>query len=391
MGKPLAEAKGETLRAAQILEFYGGEARRLTGRTFPADGPNTFLYTVREPLGVVALITPWNFPVAIPTWKLAPALVAGNAVVLKPATNTPLTAVHIFEALAHAGVPAGVANLCCGPGNELGDVFADEPAVKALSFTGSYEVGTALAARAHRRLVKVQLELGGKNPLILASDGDLARAVACAVEGAFSAAGQKCTATSRFLVPRGRYDEVMTALQAAVANVVVGNGLDAGVTMGPLVDEPSLERVLAYIRGAREEGAKLVAGGHRLEGPAYANGYFVAPTVFGDVTPAMTLWREEVFGPVLAVTAYDDFDEALALANDTNFGLAASLVTNDLARAMAFSRRIQAGLVHVNRPTVGASCHVPFGGFKDSSSGSREQGREALEFFTQLKTVYVDA
>lgn len=391
MGKPLGEAKGETLRAAQIFEFYGGEGRRLTGETYPADGANTFLYTLREPLGVVALITPWNFPAAIPAWKLAPALIYGNAAVVKPATNAPLSAVHMFEALAAAELPAGVANLVWGPGGELGEVFAASADVKAISFTGSYEVGTALAASAQgRRLVKVQLELGGKNPLILDDAGDLGRAVACAVEGAFTAAGQKCTATSRVLVPRRRHDEFVAAFVAAAKKVVVGNPLDAGVYMGPVVDEPSLKRILAYVEGAKEEGAVLACGGARLTGKAFDNGYYLAPTVVTGVTPAMTLWREEVFGPVVGITPYDDFEQALALANDTTFGLAASFVTNDLGRANRFVKAIEAGLVHVNRPTVGASCHVPFGGYKGSSSGSREQGRAALDFFTQTKTVYMD-
>jgi len=389
-GKTLAEAKGETLRAAQIFEFYGGEARRLGARTFVADGPGTFLYSLREPLGVVALITPWNFPIAIPAWKLAPALVAGNTAVVKPATNTPLTAVRLFECLAEAGLPAGVANLVFGAGAELGQVFADEPDVRAISFTGSSDVGKGLAARAHQRLVKVQLELGGKNPLILDESGDMARAVAFAADGAFSATGQKCTATSRVLVPRRRHDEFVDKLALAAKALVVGNGLDAGVTMGPLVDEAALRRVLGCVDQAKGEGATVACGGARLTEGDLAHGFFVAPTVLTGVTPAMTIWREEVFGPVVGVTPYDDFDQALALANDTVYGLAASLVTNDLARALRYVRGIEAGLVHVNSATVGAACHVPFGGYKESSSGSREQGREALEFFTQLKTVYMD-
>lgn len=389
-GKTLGEARGETLRAAQIFEFFAGEGRRLGGRTFAADGRGTFLYTLREPLGVVALITPWNFPVAIPAWKLAPALVAGNTVVLKPATNTPLTAVRLFECLADAGLPAGVANLVYGPGAEIGDVFCESEDARAISFTGSSEVGKALAANAHRRLVKVQLELGGKNPLILADDGDMSRAVAFAANGAFGSTGQKCTATSRAIIPRGRVDEFVAGISAAAENMVVGDPLAEGVEMGPLVDAASLERVLNYIEVAKDEGATLVCGGGRLDEGELQHGYFVEPTVFSDVTPEMTIWREEIFGPVLAVTAYDDFDEAIALANDTAYGLSATLVTGDLARAMRYVDGIEAGVVHVNSPTVGASCHVPFGGYKESSSGSREQGQEALEFFTQIKTVYLD-
>lgn len=389
-GKTLAEAKAEVLRAAQIFEFYGGEGRRLGGETFAADGPHTFLYTLREPLGVCALITPWNFPAAIPAWKMAPALVAGNTVVLKPATNTPLTAVRLFQCLEEAGLPAGVANLVFGPGADLGDVFADHPDVKAISFTGSNAVGKALAARAHRRNVRVQLELGGKNPLILAEDGDMDKAVAFAVDGAFSATGQKCTATSRALIPRRRFGEFVDKLATAAQSLVVGNGLREGVQMGPLIDEAALERVLGYIAGARAAGATVVCGGSRLEDGDLRYGFFVAPTVITDVKTDMPIWREEVFGPVLAVMPYDDFDEALALANDTEYGLSASLVTNDLARAMHFVKNIEAGIVHVNSATVGAACHVPFGGYKESSSGSREQGREALAFFTQIKTVYLD-
>ncbi len=389
-GKTLREARGETLRAAQIFEFFAGEGRRLDGRTFPADGRDTFLYTLREPLGVVALITPWNFPIAIPAWKLAPALVAGNTAVVKPATNTPLTAVHLFECLAEAGLPAGVANLVYGPGAELGDVFCESGDVRAISFTGSSEVGKALAAKAHQRLVKVQLELGGKNPLILADDGDLERAVAFAAEGGFGSTGQKCTATSRAIVPRGRQEEFVAKLAAAAKKMVVGNGLRDDVDMGPLVDADALARVLSYVELGKEEGATLACGGRRLEKGDLAHGFFVEPAVFAGVTPQMTIWREEIFGPVLAVAAYDDFDEAIKLANDTAYGLSATLVTKDLRRAMRYVREIEAGVVHVNSPTVGAACHVPFGGYKGSSSGSREQGREALEFFTQLKTVYLD-
>lgn len=389
-GKTLAEARGETLRAAQIFEFFAGEGRRLGGRTFPADGRDTFLYTLREPLGVVALVTPWNFPVAIPAWKLAPALIAGNTVILKPATNTPLTAVRLFECLADAGLPAGVANLVYGPGAELGDVFCESEDVRAISFTGSSDVGKALAAKAHRRLVKVQLELGGKNPLILAGDGDVERAVGFAANGAFGSTGQKCTATSRAIIPRGRVGEFVAKVAAAAGNIVVGNGLRDDVDMGPLVDAASLERVLGYTEVGKNEGATLACGGRRLDYGDLQHGFFVEPAVFVGVKPEMTIWREEIFGPVLAVIAYDDFDEGIALANDTAYGLSATLVTNDLARAMRYVDRIEAGVVHVNSPTVGASCHVPFGGYKESSSGSREQGREALEFFTQLKTVYLD-
>ncbi len=389
-GKTLREARGETLRAAQIFDFFAGEGRRVGGRTFAADGRDTFLYTLREPLGVVALVTPWNFPVAIPAWKLAPALVAGNTVVLKPATNTPLTAVRLFECLADAGLPVGVANLVYGPGAELGDVFCESEDVKAISFTGSSEVGKGLAAKAHQRLVKVQLELGGKNPLILADDGDLERAVAYAADGAFGSTGQKCTATSRAIVPRGRLEEFAAKLGAAAKRIVVGNGLRDDVDMGPLVDAASLERVLNYIEVGKKEGATPACGGRRLDDGELAHGFFVEPTVFVGVTAEMTIWREEIFGPVLAVATYDDFDEAIALANDTAYGLSATLVTKSLRRAMRYIKQIEAGVVHVNSPTVGAACHVPFGGYKESSSGSREQGQEALEFFTQLKTVYLD-
>jgi acyl-CoA reductase-like NAD-dependent aldehyde dehydrogenase len=385
-GKTLREA----LRAAQIFDFFAGEGRRLGGRTFAADGRDAFLYTLREPLGVVALITPWNFPVAIPAWKMAPALVAGNTVVLKPATNTPLTAVRLFECLADAGLPAGVANLVYGPGAEIGDVFCEEGDVKAISFTGSSEVGKALAAKAHRRLVKVQLELGGKNPLILAGDGDVERAVGFAADGAFGSTGQKCTATSRAIIPRGRVGEFVAKIAAAAGKIVVGDGLRDDVDMGPLVDADALARVVNYIEVGKNEGATLACGGRRLDDGELAHGFFVEPAVFVGVTPEMTIWREEIFGPVLAIIAYDDVDEAIALANETAYGLSATLVTNDLAHAMRYVDRIEAGVVHVNSPTVGASCHVPFGGYKESSSGSREQGQEALEFFTQLKTVYLD-
>ena len=389
-GKTLGESKGEVLRGASILRYYAGETTQPTGEIFGSASPTTFLYAERVPLGVVALITPWNFPVAIPVWKVAPALAFGNTVVFKPAELTPLTAWHLVDVLDKAGLPPGVLNLVVGRGSEAGQALVENPHVKAISFTGSNEVGARIAAQATARGAKVQLEMGGKNPVVVLADADLKQAVEITVAGAMLSTGQKCTATSRVIVQREVLNEFRDRLKVRVDSLRVGSGLLPETYMGPLVSASAETSVLDYIEAGKIGGARLIAGGQKLRGAEYDRGYFVAPTVFDQVTPDMRIAQEEIFGPVLAVMEAKDFDEAIRLANHTKFGLSASVVTRDLNLALRFVREIEAGIVHVNSQTAGAEPHVPFGGFKGSSSGSREQGKAAREFFTQIKTVYMD-
>ncbi|MCL6092747.1 MAG: aldehyde dehydrogenase family protein [Actinomycetota bacterium] len=389
-GKTLPEARGETARAVQIFDYFAGEGRRLSGETTPSEFGRTLLYTVREPLGVVGLITPWNFPVAIPAWKLAPALVSGNTVVLKPASGAPLTALNIVRALEEAGLPAGVLNFVTGSGSVAGVGLVASGAVAGVSFTGSDTVGCGIYALVTGRGGKAQCEMGGKNPLIVLADADIDKAVELAINGAMWSTGQKCTATSRAIVHQSVVEEFTEKLLAGVADIRVGNGAEPETQVGPSIDETQLQTVLRYIDIGKEEGARLLAGGERLTDPPLDRGFFVAPTVFGDVTPQMRIAQEEIFGPVLAVIAVADFEEAMQVANSVRFGLSASICTRDLTRAMEFIDRIEAGLVHVNSPTVGAEVQVPFGGMKDSSTGTREQGRVAIDFYTEIKTVYLE-
>jgi len=390
-GKTLAEAAGEVQRAVDIFRFFGGLSYTLGGQTLPHDLPGNLLYTRREPLGVVALITPWNFPVAIPAWKLAPALVAGNTVVLKPATPAPALALELARALAEAGLPAGVLNVVVGAGREVGHELATHPAVAALSFTGSHAVGQQIHELLARRMARSQMEMGGKNPTLVLADADLDLAVNLVARAAFGLTGQACTATSRVIVERPVAAAFTEKLVARARALKVGPGLAPGVEMGPAVNEAQLQTDLEYVAIAREEGAQLLCGGRRLTEGGYAHGWFLEPTVFGGVTPAMRLAREEVFGPVLAVIEVGDFDEALAVANGVDVGLSASVVTRDLKRAMLFAERIEAGVVKINQISTGLALQAPFGGVKKSSTDSfKEQGAGAIEFYSRLKTVYLD-
>ena len=385
-GKTLAESRGEVLRARDILRYYGGEGWRVGGDVLPANAANGMLYTRREPLGVVAVITPWNFPLAIPAWKIAPALVYGNAVVFKPASATPHSAVLLVEALVEAGLPAGVLNLLIGPGAAVGDTLADAPEVRGVSFTGSYAVGSALYSRATARMARAQVEMGGKNPLVVLADADLDLAVRLAVMGGFGLTGQACTATSRVIVEEAVADAFVVALAEAVRGLKVGDGLDDGVQMGPAISAEQLETDLRYIEVGKAEGAALVVGGERLDG----EGHFVQPTVFDRVTTTMRIAQEEIFGPVVGVIRVTGFDEAVAAANAIEFGLSASVVTRDLGAALTFAERVEAGVVKVNEPTTGLALQAPFGGFRHSSATTfKEQGAAALEFYTRTKTVYV--
>ncbi len=389
-GKTLGEGVGEAKRGAAILRFFSGEPWRPTGETFNSANPTTFLYSERVPLGVVGIITPWNFPVAIPIWKLAPCLAYGNVAIFKPAELTPLTAHLITEVFAEAGLPAGVLNLVHGPGGVVGDELARNPGVNGISFTGSGEVGHGIYALASAHGARVQLELGGKNPVVVAADARLDQAVDIVLSGSMRSTGQKCTATSRVIVEQPIEGAFTEALVERVKAMHVGPGIESGTYMGPLVSSSAQKTVLDYIGIGKQEGARLLTGGEKLEGDQFSNGFFVAPTVFDNVQPNMRIAQEEIFGPVVGVIRAGDLDEAIRIANGVKYGLSASIITTNIATAFQFVRSIEAGVVHVNSETAGAEPHVPFGGMKESSSFSREQGRAAMDFYTQTRTVYLD-
>ena len=389
-GKTIAESRGEIQRAINVIEFFAGEARRITGETIPSELPNNFCYTLKQPVGPVGIITPWNFPIAIPIWKIAPALVAGNTVVFKPASLTPLTAALIVEIFDECGLPPGVLNLVYGGGREVGDTIVRHPAIIALSFTGSNDVGVGLYGAAAARGIKCQCEMGGKNPIVILADADLDLAVESTVQGAFGSTGQRCTATSRAVVVEGIADEFVDRLAARTASLVVGNGLNPATHVGPSVDERQLETVLSYVETGQHEGARLVRGGERMRDDGRDRGFFVEPAIFDHVDANMRIAQEEIFGPVLSLIRVPDNESALSVANNVRFGLSASVYTNDVAAMFRFVDRLDAGILHVNSPTVGGEAHVPFGGMKATGVGLREMGRVAIDFYTELKVVYVD-
>jgi aldehyde dehydrogenase (NAD+) len=388
-GKTLPESRGEVRRSINIFRYFAGEGARLGGLLVGSERERVHAFSIRKSLGVVGLVTPWNFPSAIPAWKLAPALICGNTVVLKPASAAPLSAWRIAEACHEAGVPKGVVNFVAGPGGELGRALVEAAPLKAISFTGSCGVGHSLHEEASRRRLRIQLEMGGKNPTIVLADADFDQAVENTVNAAFFSTGQKCTATSRAIVEEPIYDRFVATLAERTRRLKVGNGMEPGVEIGPAVDEAQLNTDLAYIEIARREAGEPIAGGRRLTGGAYDKGYFVEPTVFADVTPEMTIAREEVFGPVLAVMRARDFAEALRLANQSAFGLSASIQTRDISRVFEYVYRMEAGLLTVNLPSAGVEYQLPFGGTKDSSFGPKEQGPAAIEFYSDYKTVYL--
>ncbi len=389
-GKTIAEARGELTRAINVVEFCAGESRRMTGETIPSELPSNFAYTIKEPHGVVACITPWNFPIAIPAWKIAPALVAGNTVVFKPATITPGTAVRLTEIFNEAGLPAGVLNLILGSGSEAGDEIVNHPAVRAISFTGSTETGLKLYEQVARRGVKVQAEMGGKNPVVVLEDCDMDLAVESTAQGAFGSTGQRCTATSRAVVVDKIADEFVEKIVARAKSFRLGSGDDPNTDIGPSVDESQFNTVLKYIDIGREDGASLLCGGKRAVGDGLDTGLFVEPTVFDYVTPDMRIAREEIFGPVLSVLRVKDFDQAMVVANDSEYGLSSSIFTNDANNIYRFVDEIETGMTHINSPTTGGEAHIPFGGTKATGIGAREQGSTSLDFYTELKVVYVD-
>jgi acyl-CoA reductase-like NAD-dependent aldehyde dehydrogenase len=388
-GKTLKESLVEVQRSINILEFTAGEARRMSGETIPSELPKSFAYTIKQPLGVVGAITPWNFPVAIPVWKAAPALVAGNTVVLKPAELTPESAAKVVEIFQEAGAPAGVLNMVLGAGEEVGDELLRDPEVRAISFTGSNEIGSLIYSLAARQMKKCQCEMGGKNPVVVLRDADLALAADSVAAGAFGSSGQRCTATSRVVVEDAVADRFVQMIVERARRLKVGNGLDADVDVGPLVDENQLKTVLRYIETGKKE-ARLLVGGVRMSGPEHDNGYFVAPTVFDHVRWDSVIAQEEIFGPVLSMIRVPDFEEALRVANSVKYGLSSSIYTNDAARIFEFIDRIETGMTHVNAPTVASEAQLPFGGMKATGVGLREMGRVAIDFYTELKAVYID-
>jgi aldehyde dehydrogenase (NAD+) len=386
-GKTLPEGIGETVRAGHIFKFFAGEALRLSGEKVPSVRPGVDVEITREPIGVVGLITPWNFPIAIPAWKIAPALAFGNTVVFKPAQWTPACAWVLTEILANAGVPTGVFNLVMGSGSVVGDTIVNHRDVAALSFTGSMETGQSIAKKAVARMAKFQLEMGSKNPLVVLDDADLPTAVNVAVQGAYFSTGQRCTASSRLIVTEGIHDRFVQALTERLSTLKVDNALSPGTEIGPVVEQPQLDTDLEYIGIGQREGARLAVGGDRVK--RSTDGYYLAPALFVEATNSMRISREEIFGPVACVIRAKNYEDALAVANDTETGLSSGIVTTSLKYASHFQRHAQAGMVMVNLPTAGVDYHVPFGGRKASSYGPREQGRYAAEFYTTVKTTYI--
>ena len=384
-GKTLAEGTGEVMRAARILKYFAGEALRRHGQTLESTRPGLDVATYREAVGVYGMITPWNFPIAIPAWKAAPALAFGNTVVMKPATPTPAIA-HALVAIIHeAGAPPGVFNLVIGEGG-IGSAIVDHPDVDGISFTGSQGVGALVGQGAMKRQARVQMEMGGKNPLVILDDADLERAVTCAIDGAFFGTGQRCTASSRIIVTEGIHDRFVEALAERARSLRVGDALDPNTQIGPAVSQSQLEQNLNYVEIAKGEGGRILTGGEPLQFDK--RGYYMAPTVIADTQPDQRINCEEVFGPVASTVRVTGYEEALEIANRGDFGLSAGIVTNSLKHARDFRRRIRAGMVMVNLPTAGVDYHVPFGGTRKSSYGAREQGFAAIEFYTQTKTVY---
>ncbi|MFN3764294.1 MAG: aldehyde dehydrogenase family protein [Aliihoeflea sp.] len=388
-GKTLAEGIGETIRAAQIFDFFAGEVLRLAGETVPSVRAGVGVEVTREPIGVVGLITPWNFPIAIPAWKIAPALCYGNTVVLKPAELTPGCAWAIVDILHRAGLPKGVLNLVMGKGSVVGQAMLENPDVDAISFTGSVATGKRVAKASVEHMRKFQLEMGGKNPLVVLDDADLDLAVDCAVNGAFFSTGQRCTASSRLIVTEGIHDRFVAAVTERLKGLSIDNALSPGTHIGPVVDQVQLDQDEKYISIGREEGARLTFGGERLT--RETSGFYLQPALFVEATNEMRICQEEIFGPVASVIRVKNYDEALATANETPMGLTAGICTASLKHATDFRRNAEAGMVMVNLPTAGVDFHVPFGGRKQSSYGPREQGRHAQEFYTSIKTAYTFA
>jgi alpha-ketoglutaric semialdehyde dehydrogenase len=390
MGKVLAETRGDVQEAVDMTFFMAGEGRRQYGQTVPSELRDKFAMSVRQPLGVCAVITPWNFPMAIPSWKTIPALVCGNTVVFKPATLTPLSAVNFVKILAEAGVPAGVVNLVMGGGDDVGNAMTTAPDVRVVSFTGSTAVGRIVSERAAPSFKKVHLEMGGKNVILIMDDANLDLAVDGCLWGGFGTTGQRCTAASRVVVHEKVYREFLERFVARARALRVGDGLDPETDMGPSISEGQLETVRQYVEIGRKEGARLACGGQALTSGPHARGYFHEPTIFADVQPTMRIAQEEIFGPVVSVTPCRSFEEAIDIGNNVQYGLSASIYTQDVNRAFAAMRDMDTGIFYVNAPTIGAEVHLPFGGTKNTGNGHREAGTAALDVFSEWKSIYVD-
>jgi alpha-ketoglutaric semialdehyde dehydrogenase len=390
MGKVLAETRGDVQEAIDMTYYMAGEGRRLFGQTTPSELPNKFAMSVRQSIGVCGMITPWNFPMAIPSWKMMPALVSGNTVVLKPAEDTPLSSYHLMQILTEAGVPRGVVNLVSGDGPNAGAPLSQHKEVPVISFTGSSAVGRIIASAGAPDFKHVSLEMGGKNIIVVMEDANLDLAIDGAVWGGFGTTGQRCTAASRVAVQKSIYKEFVDRFVDRVKKLKVGNGLDSSVEMGPCINEQQLHTVMSYVEIGKNEGAKLLIGGNRLEAGAHAKGWFHAPTVFGDVNAKMRIAQEEIFGPVVSVIPFDDFGQAIQIANDVPYGLSASIYTKNVNQAFEAMRDLYTGIVYVNAPTIGAETHMPFGGTKQTGNGHREAAVAAIDFFSEWKTLYID-
>jgi aldehyde dehydrogenase (NAD+) len=390
MGKILKETRGDVQEAIDTGFYMAGEGRRMFGPTTPSELPNKFAMAVRQPLGVCAMITPWNFPMAIPSWKLFPALVAGNCCIIKPGQDTPLSTFHLVQTLLDAGLPPGAVNIVTGFGSQVGQPLLEHPQVRAVSLTGSTAVGRIVGETCARSFKHCSLELGGKNPMIVLNDANLDLALEGALWGAFGTTGQRCTATSRIILQKGIYGEFSRRLVERAAKLKVGNGLDETVDMGPAINQSQLETDLKYITIGQQEGAKLLCGGHRLERGEFRYGWFLEPTVFGEVDRKMRIAQEEIFGPVVSLIPVDTVEEAIDIANETAYGLSSAIYTRDVNQAFRAVRDIHAGITYVNAPTIGAEVHLPFGGVKATGNGHREGGIGAIDFYTEWKSIYVD-
>jgi alpha-ketoglutaric semialdehyde dehydrogenase len=390
MGKVLAETRGDVQEAIDMTYYMAGEGRRLFGQTTPSELPNKFAMSVRQSIGVCGMITPWNFPMAIPSWKMMPALVAGNTVVLKPAEDTPLSSYHLVQVLAEAGLPHGVVNLVSGDGPSAGAPLSAHQQVPVVSFTGSSAVGRLIAQACAPDFKHCSLEMGGKNIIIVLDDANLDLAIDGAVWGGFGTTGQRCTAASRVAVHKNVYHQFVSRFVERVKKLKVGDGLDPAIEMGPCINEQQLQTVMSYVEIGKNEGAKLLCGGNRLDSGAYAKGWFHAPTVFGDCSAQMRIAQEEIFGPVVSVIPIDSFEQGIEVANGVPYGLSASIYTRNVNQAFAAMRDLYTGIVYVNAPTIGAETHMPFGGTKQTGNGHREAAVAAIDFFTEWKTLYID-
>jgi aldehyde dehydrogenase (NAD+) len=388
MGKVLAETRGDVQEAIDITYYAAGEGRRMFGETTPSELKEKFCMTILRPIGVVGLITPWNFPIAIPAWKIMPALIAGNSIVFKPASDTPLLAIKLVEILTEAGLPAGVINLLTGSGGTVGKAVVQHPRIKAISFTGSLETGKWIMEECAKTMKRVSLELGGKNPVIIMEDANLELALEGVLWGAFGTTGQRCTATSRLILHEKIKEEFIERLLAKAKTLRVGDGILPETDMGPLINKAQLEKIEKYVKIGKEEGAKLILGGNQVD-PGIP-GYFFEPTIFTDVKPDMRIAQEEIFGPILGIITVSDLEEAIEVANNTKYGLSSAIYTGNIGNAFKVIEKLEAGITYVNAPTIGAEVHLPFGGVKGTGNGFREAGTEAIREFTEVKAVYID-